>query len=548
MPMIKKSLYITLVFLIITVISVAWHLYFAKQKPALAAGNVYYVDPDFAGASDGSWSKPWTSLTNPAWSTINTALSTGDVTVYFSAREAASDVAEDYGDHLEVFRTDKSTYRLTLDGMSKYNTDDAGPNWQDYGGGHKLKLIGKYSMGLGWGSGSNKQSNITMRGFEVTGDSARVLFGGDNVVVEHIYSHDTTNLGPAFHMLYATNPEASCTETIGRYSNVIIRNNLIDSTYGEALYIGGTNNCPSYGNSHGNIFIENNTIRNAGINGAQGDGIDLKDGLTNVTVRGNVISGSQNIGITSAGVYSGTQNLVIEKNKVFNGRNRGIQVAGNWGTPNGVIVRNNIVYSNSNIGISFTGSQSNIKVYSNTAYNNAGQGLGVGNVNGLISNNNLVFDNNSNGNQMTIWSSTNITSDYNLWSPISGYSSEGLNSINESDPSILAVSPSSGDFYLKSGSPAIDKGISIGSFSDDYAGISRPQGSAWDIGAYEYVEASPPPPTLKGDFNSDSKVNDLDFTVFKNAFKSIFNSLFDLNSDNAIDVKDLGVLMSGWRP
>jgi len=57
-----------------------------------------------------------------------------------------------------------------------------------------------------------------------------------------------------------------------------------------------------------------------------------------------------------------------------------------------------------------------------------------------------------------------------------------------------------------------------------------------------------PPPSLKGDFNSDSKVNDLDFTVFKNAFKSIFNSLFDLNSDNAIDVKDLGVLMSGWRP
>ena len=57
-----------------------------------------------------------------------------------------------------------------------------------------------------------------------------------------------------------------------------------------------------------------------------------------------------------------------------------------------------------------------------------------------------------------------------------------------------------------------------------------------------------PPPSLTGDFNFDFKVNDLDFTSFKNAFKSIFNSLFDLNSDNAIDVKDLGVLMSGWRP
>lgn len=74
----------------------------------------------------------------------------------------------------------------------------------------------------------------------------------------------------------------------------------------------------------------------------------------------------------------------------------------------------------------------------------------------------------------------------------------------------------------------------------DRAGKAR---VAWDIGAYEYIQASPP---LKGDFNSDKKVNNLDFTDFKNAFKSIFNSIFDLNSDSAIDVKDLGVLMSGW--
>lgn len=53
---------------------------------------------------------------------------------------------------------------------------------------------------------------------------------------------------------------------------------------------------------------------------------------------------------------------------------------------------------------------------------------------------------------------------------------------------------------------------------------------------------------LKADFNSDSKVNDLDFTSFKNALKSIFNSIFDLNSDSAIDVRDLGILMSSWLP
>ncbi|OGD57431.1 hypothetical protein A3I57_02195 [Candidatus Beckwithbacteria bacterium RIFCSPLOWO2_02_FULL_47_23] len=64
--------------------------------------------------------------------------------------------------------------------------------------------------------------------------------------------------------------------------------------------------------------------------------------------------------------------------------------------------------------------------------------------------------------------------------------------------------------------------------------------------AYPHPLAIAPP--LKGDFNSDSKVNDLDFTSFKNAFKSTFNAIFDLNSDSAIDVKDLGVLMSSWLP
>ncbi|MEK7130088.1 MAG: hypothetical protein AAB793_00360 [Patescibacteria group bacterium] len=85
-------------------------------------------------------------------------------------------------------------------------------------------------------------------------------------------------------------------------------------------------------------------------------------------------------------------------------------------------------------------------------------------------------------------------------------------------------------------------------FKYDMYGNVRGADGVWDRGAIEYTASVPPPPHLKGDFNSDGFVNNLDFIQFKNAFKGIFNSIFDLSSDSAIDVKDLGVLMSSWRP
>jgi parallel beta-helix repeat protein len=53
--------------------------------------------------------------------------------------------------------------------------------------------------------------------------------------------------------------------------------------------------------------------------------------------------------------------------------------------------------------------------------------------------------------------------------------------------SILPGNLSSADFKLLSNSPAIDKGFSMGSpYNLDFFGATRPQGSAWDIGAHEY--------------------------------------------------------------
>ncbi|MEO8102895.1 MAG: right-handed parallel beta-helix repeat-containing protein [Betaproteobacteria bacterium] len=54
------------------------------------------------------------------------------------------------------------------------------------------------------------------------------------------------------------------------------------------------------------------------------------------------------------------------------------------------------------------------------------------------------------------------------------------------------------DFTLAVGSPAIDAGEAYPLITNDLADTSRPQGSAYDIGAYEYVPTVPPALALMG--------------------------------------------------
>ena len=54
------------------------------------AGTNFYVDPDWTGAKSGTQSRPFAILDKSAWHRINAALASSDVTIYFSARRAAS--------------------------------------------------------------------------------------------------------------------------------------------------------------------------------------------------------------------------------------------------------------------------------------------------------------------------------------------------------------------------------------------------------------------------------------------------------------------------
>ncbi len=67
----------------------------------------------------------------------------------------------------------------------------------------------------------------------------------------------------------------------------------------------------------------------------------------------------------------------------------------------------------------------------------------------------------------------------------SGFSGEEAHSINGGDPRF--ENPTSGNFRVSEDSPAVDTGTAIAGFALALDGTVRPQGSAWDRGAYETV-------------------------------------------------------------
>jgi len=102
------------------------------------------------------------------------------------------------------------------------------------------------------------------------------------------------------------------------------------------------------------------------------------------------------------------------------------------------------------------------------------------------------------------------------------YSGQDAHSLVAHSATEIFVDPTGFNLHLLSTSNAVDNGTSTDAPSDDYDGIPRPQGSGYDIGAYEY--SSSPITTTAGSSTTTTAVSDTTTSVDGSTTTSIGES------------------------
>jgi hypothetical protein len=298
--------------------------------------------------------------------------------------------------------------------------------------------------------------------------------------------------------LYFTNGKAMGTRGIKRRDIQIVKNHFSGKGYAwDAIGVTGSdillegNVCDIQGNvvdtqghcyyvSHGSdIVIRNNIAR-----GPTGYGFHIFDQrrgedppgfercIKNVTIEGNIASHSEK----RAGIIVAAYDQARVEN---------------------VTIRNNVIHDNAGFGIFVPGIARNVSISHNTVYGNRGRVAvyiksGTEYLKDVTIRNNIFDLSGLDTSQGPIYHVVNedrnptVVLERNLYYP---QPPRMLNVLDKSpmtgDPLFQDISRK--DFRLKEGSAAIDRGIKFADVEADKEGVGRPQGSAPDLGAYEYV-------------------------------------------------------------
>jgi parallel beta-helix repeat protein len=265
-------------------------------------------------------------------------------------------------------------------------------------------------------------------------------------------------------------------------SNVTFTNNRIHDNYGEGLDLLQSNNCSASNNiiwdnysvevyldNTTNAMVNANLIYNTGntaywsLNASGNCSTATMCPSTSIQIANEEYPGFQNIGhnrtITNNIAIGGNQNLYY----------------GDYGVGGGLV---NDLIANNTFYAPFTGAGgASLYLDASSEYKNT-----------LIANN--IFDSDGSA-DVEIYATHGqlagkVTFKTNLW--YGGTNAPGLAAGTGdvlSDPKFVNVTNHPLGFELQNGSPAIDAGTTLSAVPRDYRGVARPQGSAYDIGAFQ---------------------------------------------------------------
>ncbi|MFA5020534.1 MAG: right-handed parallel beta-helix repeat-containing protein [Patescibacteria group bacterium] len=314
--------------------------------------------------------------------------------------------------------------------------------------------------GANYGAGILFYSDGADRGLVNTIDSnttfnnggAGISYAGANSWIGNNTSYANKDSGISLYSSFTSNNTVS--------QNTVYDNcRGFDDRAGINLYQVGSNNVVKYNTVHGQFDTYNN----------QGSAM-VDPGNSGYYL------GTQGIRFDGGSGVSGVSNNSIIYNVIYN-EGDGVQI---YNFPN-VAVYNNTVYNSRRFGIFLGGA--------------ATTGARVGNnIVSVMAGGATACDNPLLGCAKTLLSIINTTAytiDYNLYYPSASYVKPA-----GQDANALTLDPkfnnaASADFTLAAASPAINKGFNL-QLSPDIAGVTIPQGSAPEIGAYEFLGTSAP--------------------------------------------------------
>lgn len=422
-------------------------------------GVTYYVSTNGNDASSGGQSTPWRTIQKAA----NIA-STGDTIIV---------LAGNYPERVKLSRSGEAGKPITFQAQGTVITK-------------------------GFTITAN---HVTIRGFEImnTSNDSRDGWGiwvnGSGCVIENNYVHDATSGGIVLFVLPGK-------ETVTR--DCVVKNNRLYRNAFAGIEVHGRNNIVESNEIWGTIqyhpswlnppsWVDADGIR------FHGSGHVIRKNYIHDILYGIPENRSPHIDcfqtFADGSYHEAASNIIFEQNTCINMQSQSSQEVGKAfmiEDANGLVIRNNILRA---YRVLQSIDSNNLQIVNNVFTNKLG--LSTANSpsmitlnstpNSLIRNNIffdplsyvIYFENSAAQQGINIGHNNTYRSD--------GTSVKGIAYPNDYwNVNPMFVNPAGGNFRVQAGSPLVNKGMTLSMVTADFDGTARPQGGAYDIGAYEW--------------------------------------------------------------